>query len=158
MAGGSSPPGFGPRLAVAVFGIHASGHIKGLWYRQNGHVAGLTGARWPDWAWKGMVRMRGKLMFVAGVAVGYVLGAKAGRERYDQITAQTKRFWESNTVQEAAGVVQAQAGRAYDTGKRQVSNQARRLRHRNGQRPDQSLTDEREPAWDEPVGFPSNSF
>jgi hypothetical protein len=29
--------------------------------------------------------MIGKLTFVTGLAVGYVLGAKAGRERYEQI-------------------------------------------------------------------------
>ncbi len=29
--------------------------------------------------------MRNKLIFSSGVIVGYVLGARAGRERYDQI-------------------------------------------------------------------------
>ncbi len=101
--------------------------------------------------------MRGKLMFAAGVGIGYVLGTRAGRQKFDQMMAQAKRFWESNTMQEAAGVVQAQAGRIYDTGKRTVTDQAQRLRHRNGKHPDLSA-EERDAAWDEPVGFPSNSF
>lgn len=43
--------------------------------------------------------MRGKLIFVAGIAVGYVLGAKAGRERYDQIAAAANRVWHNPNVQ-----------------------------------------------------------
>ena len=35
--------------------------------------------------------MRGKLIFGAGVGIGYVLGTRAGRERFDQITSQAKR-------------------------------------------------------------------
>ena len=76
--------------------------------------------------------MRGKLIFITGVGVGYVLGTRAGRERFDQMVAQARKFWESPTVQEAAGVVQAQAGRLYDEGKQVVTDQARRLSHRNG--------------------------
>src|SRR6476620_1361920 len=53
--------------------------------------------------------MRGKLIFITGVGVGYVLGTRAGRERFDQMVAQARKFWESPTVQEAAGLVQAQA-------------------------------------------------
>ena len=30
--------------------------------------------------------MRGKILFLTGLGVGYVLGTKAGREKYDQIT------------------------------------------------------------------------
>ncbi|MGP4113679.1 hypothetical protein ACTWP5_22560 [Streptomyces sp. 4N509B] len=33
-----------------------------------------------------------KLMFVAGVAVGYVLGTRAGRERYEQMREQAHRL------------------------------------------------------------------
>jgi hypothetical protein len=61
--------------------------------------------------------MRKRLIFVAGVAVGYVLGARAGRERFDDLVAQSRRFWESPTVQEAAGILQARAARLYGQGK-----------------------------------------
>jgi hypothetical protein len=50
-----------------------------------------------------------KLGFVIGVAVGYVLGAKAGRQRYETIVAVARRITGSQTVQSAAGVLQGQA-------------------------------------------------
>ncbi len=55
----------------------------------------------------------GKLSFIAGVGVGYVLGARAGRKRYEQIKAQASRVWSSEPVQvkvgEATELVKAQA-------------------------------------------------
>ena len=41
----------------------------------------------------------GKLSFLAGTAVGYVLGAKAGRKRYEQITDRATKAWSSEPVQ-----------------------------------------------------------
>jgi hypothetical protein len=69
--------------------------------------------------------MRGKLMFGAGLGLGYVLGSRAGRERFEQISAKAKRVWESKTVQDAAGTVQDQAGRVYHSGKDRMSSQTR---------------------------------
>jgi hypothetical protein len=43
--------------------------------------------------------MKGKLLFVAGAAVGYVLGARAGRKRYEQIKSAASKVWESPGVQ-----------------------------------------------------------
>ncbi|WP_431219686.1 hypothetical protein [Leifsonia xyli] len=43
--------------------------------------------------------MRGKILFVTGAAVGYVLGARAGRQRYEQIKAAAAKVWESPAVQ-----------------------------------------------------------
>ena len=37
--------------------------------------------------------------FVAGAAVGYVLGTRAGRQRYEQIKAGAHRLWTSDPVQ-----------------------------------------------------------
>jgi hypothetical protein len=71
--------------------------------------------------------MRGKIMFITGVGVGYVLGTRAGRQKVDQMVAQARRVWESPTVQEAAGVVQAQANRLYDQGKQAVTEQVHKL-------------------------------
>lgn len=53
--------------------------------------------------------MRYRVTFAAGVAVGYVLGARAGRERYEQIKRAAQRLADSPAVQAAAGVVQQQA-------------------------------------------------
>ena len=67
--------------------------------------------------------MGGKLMFGAGLGLGYVLGTRAGRERYGQISEKAKRVWESKSVQDAAGKVQDQAERLYEGGKHMMSGQ-----------------------------------
>jgi hypothetical protein len=61
--------------------------------------------------------MRGKLMFITGLAAGFVLGSRAGREKYEEIRASAKKVWEHPTVQEAAGVAQEQANKLYAEGK-----------------------------------------
>ena len=48
--------------------------------------------------------MRYKATFVIGFAAGYTLGAKAGRERYEQIRRTVRGLSENPTVQSAAGV------------------------------------------------------
>lgn len=45
--------------------------------------------------------MRYRLTFVAGLAVGYVLGTRAGRERYEQLRRATQRFGENPAVRNA---------------------------------------------------------
>lgn len=53
----------------------------------------------------GMYRMA----FAAGFAAGYVVGTRAGREKYDQMVKFARQAAEHPAVQQAAGVVQAQA-------------------------------------------------
>jgi len=43
--------------------------------------------------------MRGKLLFITGGLIGYVLGARAGRKRYDQIAAVANDLWHAEPVQ-----------------------------------------------------------
>jgi hypothetical protein len=47
-----------------------------------------------------------KLSHLAFAAGGYVLGARAGRDRYDQIVSIARRIAGSQTVQSTAGLVQ----------------------------------------------------
>ena len=49
--------------------------------------------------------MKGKILFVVGLGVGYVLGTRAGRERYEQIKAAAERVWNTPTVQQSVGTV-----------------------------------------------------
>jgi len=49
-----------------------------------------------------------RLSFLAGLGMGYVLGARAGHERYDAIASQARRFADRPVVQEAAGLISAQ--------------------------------------------------
>lgn len=44
--------------------------------------------------------MKSKVVLLAGVAVGYVLGTRAGREQYEKIRTQAKAFWGDPRVQE----------------------------------------------------------
>jgi hypothetical protein len=43
--------------------------------------------------------MKGKLGIAVGLAAGYVLGTRAGRERYQQLTASAKRFADQPSLQ-----------------------------------------------------------
>lgn len=49
--------------------------------------------------------MKGKIAFVLGAAVGYVLGTRAGRERYEQIKRGAQRLWNTEPVQRGVHVV-----------------------------------------------------
>jgi hypothetical protein len=59
--------------------------------------------------------MRGKMLLVVGLATGYVLGSRAGRERYEQIKAGADKVWNLAPVQQAAGAVKGFAGERVDT-------------------------------------------
>ncbi|HAM25902.1 MAG TPA: hypothetical protein DCP11_04145 [Microbacteriaceae bacterium] len=43
--------------------------------------------------------MRGKLLLLVGLAAGYVLGTRAGRERYEEIKRAASRLWNDPRVQ-----------------------------------------------------------
>ncbi|MDG4796288.1 hypothetical protein [Micromonospora sp. WMMD1082] len=66
--------------------------------------------------------MRGKIMFLGGLAAGFVLGARAGREKYEELVVRGRKVLDHPTVQEAAGVAQAQANRLYHEGKDKLGN------------------------------------
>lgn len=50
--------------------------------------------------------MRGRILFVVGLGVGYVLGAKAGRQRYEQIASTADKLWNSKAVAKPRAEVQ----------------------------------------------------
>ncbi|GAA1886499.1 hypothetical protein [Asanoa iriomotensis] len=66
--------------------------------------------------------MRGKLWFIGGLAAGFVLGARAGREKYEEIVQQARKVMDNPTVQEAKGTAQAQANRLMSEGKDRLSH------------------------------------
>ncbi|WP_338676541.1 YtxH domain-containing protein [Streptomyces sp. SCSIO 30461] len=61
--------------------------------------------------------MRYRLTFVAGVALGYVLGTRAGRERYEQLKKSAREFAQNpavrNAAESAAHTGREVAGKAY---------------------------------------------
>lgn len=50
--------------------------------------------------------MRLKFLFVVGIGIGYVLGARAGRPRYDKLKAKATEAWEDPRVQKVVADTQ----------------------------------------------------
>ncbi|MEO3973306.1 YtxH domain-containing protein [Streptomyces sp. CAU 1734] len=92
--------------------------------------------------------MRYKLTFVLGVAVGYVLGTRAGRERYEQLRKSVREFSQNpavrNAAESAAQNGRQVAGKAFhavsdkvgDRLPESVSERVRSLRERGSARED----------------------
>jgi hypothetical protein len=63
--------------------------------------------------------MRYRLTFIAGQAIGYVLGTRAGRERYEQLKKSARRIAQNpavrNTAETAAQQGRSYAGKAFHT-------------------------------------------
>jgi uncharacterized protein YgiB involved in biofilm formation len=64
--------------------------------------------------------MRGRLGFFVGLGAGYVLGAKAGRERYEQL----KRLYDNVTSQPSFQRMTGRAKDAVGTGLEQAKEKA----------------------------------
>src|SRR5262245_30428564 len=58
-----------------------------------------------------------RISFLSGLAMGYVLGAQAGRERYEQLKQLARKAAESPAMQQTAGALQAQATATAKTAK-----------------------------------------
>src|SRR4051812_35810456 len=95
--------------------------------------------------------MKYRAVFLAGAAAGYVLGTRAGQERYEQIKRLSRRVAENPTVQEAAGVLRAQAGELAKPARQKVVHKGQTVSgkvqekvpgtHRSGQSTPADLTD-----------------
>ncbi|MET8975990.1 YtxH domain-containing protein [Streptomyces sp. NPDC004539] len=83
--------------------------------------------------------MRYRLTFAAGLAVGYVLGTRAGRERYEQLKKSARRVAQNpavrNTAESAAQQGRQLAGATLDKVTTRfpdsVATRVRTLRERN---------------------------
>ena len=73
-----------------------------------------------------------KLVFAAGAAIGYVLGTKAGRQRYEQMAGAARQVAAQPTVKQAISEVQTQATRVYDAAKTAVNERLGSTRSTNG--------------------------
>jgi hypothetical protein len=67
------------------------------------------------------------MAFVVGLGVGFVLGARAGRERYEQMVKVTRKAADSPAVQQAAGAIQAQAAGLVKTTRGKLADQVPKL-------------------------------
>ncbi|MFZ0493119.1 MAG: hypothetical protein WAM81_07945 [Acidimicrobiia bacterium] len=66
--------------------------------------------------------MRFRLGLLIGLAVGYVLGAKAGKERYDQIVNTFKRLTDVDSVQKATDKVKKTVGEGMTNASEAIRN------------------------------------
>jgi hypothetical protein len=67
-----------------------------------------------------------KLSFLAGFGAGYVLGSKAGRERYEEIRRGWERAKDDPRLQSIAGVAQAKADDALSSLRAKMGNETPR--------------------------------
>ena len=51
--------------------------------------------------------MKGKILFVAGLGIGYVLGTRAGREQYEKLKASALNVWNDPSVQKRVDQAEA---------------------------------------------------
>ncbi|MHA7284090.1 YtxH domain-containing protein [Arthrobacter sp. TMS2-4] len=63
--------------------------------------------------------MKNKLVFAAGMAAGYVLGTRAGRESYEQLKSKAQKLWENpkvqDTVSSTTDTIKTKAPKVQDT-------------------------------------------
>jgi hypothetical protein len=65
--------------------------------------------------------MRKLFWLGVGFAAGYFVGTKGGRKAYEDLVATAQKIMDNPTVQEVAGVVQEQANRVIEEGKRRLA-------------------------------------
>ncbi|MFI7384880.1 YtxH domain-containing protein [Streptomyces sp. NPDC049813] len=88
--------------------------------------------------------MRYRLTFIAGLALGYVLGTRAGRERYEKLKKTAREVAQNpavrNTAESAAQQTRTYAGKAFQSVSEKVegrvpesvAGRVRSLRERGG--------------------------
>jgi hypothetical protein len=76
--------------------------------------------------------MRYRVVFLAGLGIGFVLGTRAGRERYEQMRRLARKVADNPSVQQAAGVLQAQAAGYAKTAGGKVADRAGAARTKVG--------------------------
>jgi hypothetical protein len=70
-----------------------------------------------------------RITFAAGLAIGFVAGTRAGRERYDQMVKMAKTARENPKFQQAASTAQSQATDLLNSAGKKVAEGAPRLAH-----------------------------
>ena len=68
-----------------------------------------------------------RITFAAGLAIGFVAGTRAGRERYDQMVKMARQAKESPAFQQATAAAQAQATGLFSSAQKKVAESAPKL-------------------------------
>ena len=85
--------------------------------------------------------MKGKILHVVGLGIGYVLGTRAGRERYEEIRAAASKLWNDPRIQSSVD----QASDFVSDGAKKVVSQV------TGSKPAARTTAARKPAVRKPA-------
>lgn len=101
---------------------------------------------------KRRTRMAGNLKLLAGLAAGYVLGARAGRERYERIAEATRRLAERPEVRELTGKVRSGLGAGLEKAAGTASDRLQQVRGEDSDQGGQSRAKAGEPEVDDAGG------
>ena len=69
--------------------------------------------------------MKNKMLLLVGTGIGYLLGTRAGREKYDQIVDQAQKLWGDPRVQDAVTTARSSADSAFVQAQDQVKGKVK---------------------------------
>ncbi|MDJ0314899.1 hypothetical protein [Arthrobacter sp. H35-D1] len=96
--------------------------------------------------------MKAKLIFMAGLAVGYVVGTRVGRRGYESLKNNARAVWETDPVQETVqNLEESIKGEAKDLGARLASKVSGGNATTSAQKPARSDVDS-DPALNDDLG------
>lgn len=75
--------------------------------------------------------MKNKLLLLVGTGIGYVLGARAGREKYDALVDQAQSLWGDPRVQDAVTTAKSSTGSAFSQAQDQVKDKVAEAKDSN---------------------------
>jgi hypothetical protein len=79
--------------------------------------------------------MAGNLGVMLGAGAGYVLGTKAGRERYQQIVEQARQLWRRPQVQDTVAKGRDRVGSGVDKAAATAGDRLHQVRERSQSKP-----------------------
>lgn len=69
--------------------------------------------------------MKGKLALIAGAAVGYVFGTRAGREQYERLKGRAQELWKDPRVQDRISEAEHRFGEKWPEAQAKLTDTAK---------------------------------
>lgn len=96
--------------------------------------------------------MRYKVTFLVGFVAGYILGARAGRERYESMRSLARSAWEDPHVQRTTGALQQQAGHLVGSAARVAADSGKAVSEKVGGKLGDRLPSRLADRWSHDIG------